>query len=147
MRETMLALVLALTTQAVAAEVYRWIDDAGNTVYSQIPPRDGRPVNVPRPAARPAEPAQAQKQLRDLQQRLEDSREDRQLATESLKKQQEKQKIKDENCRKARKNLAILRQQGRPRIRQPDGSYRRYTASETAQKIAEQERVIERDCR
>jgi len=138
--------LLSLPTFACAA-TYQWVDENGVTVYSQLPPpnqADARKVAPPPPPA--TTPKAAQDELRRLQQKLEDLREDRELQASAQKKESEKQQLRVENCRRARENLQILQQRSRQLIKQSDGTYKRYTPEEKAQKVAEYEAMIKRSC-
>ena len=129
------------------AATYQWVDENGVTVYSQLPPPNQQEVRKVGPPPPPAtSPKDAQQQLRNLQQRLADSREDRELQADTARKESENQQLRAENCRKARDNLRILQQRARQLIKQSDGSYRRYTPEEKAEKTAEYEAMIKKSC-
>ncbi len=130
-----------------SAATYQWVDENGVTVYSQLPPPNQANVRKVAPPPPPATaPKAAQDELRRLQQKLEDLREDRQVQASAQQKEAEKQQVRSENCRRARENLQILQQRSRQLIKQSDGSYKRYTPQEKAQKVAEYEAMIQRSC-
>jgi len=129
------------------AATYQWVDENGVTVYSQLPPPNQQEVRKVAPPPPPAtSPKDAQQELRNLQQRLADSREDREIKAGKAQKEAENQQVRAENCRKARENLRILQQRARQLIKQSDGSYRRYTPEEKAEKSAEYEAMIKKSC-
>ena len=148
MRTLYLPLLLGLSlSHAALAAMYKWTDSEGNTVFSQTRPPDGREARTVAPPPPPAEsPAEAQKRLHEMQQKLDDAREDRHLQAQQEQKALEEQHARQENCRKAKRNLQILEQRSRQLINAGDGQYRRYTPEEKAQKAAEYEAVIRRDC-
>jgi hypothetical protein len=129
------------------AATYQWVDENGVTVYSQLPPPNQSDVRKVAPPPPPATaPEAAQDELRRLQQKLEDLREDRELQVSTQQKEAEKQRVRTENCRRARENLLVMQQRSRQLIKQSDGTYKRYTPEEKAQKVAEYEAMIERSC-
>lgn len=141
-----LIIALACPVGAVAA-VYKWIDEDGNTVYSQIPPPKQREHSKVAPPPPPAvDPATAQRQLQEMQQRLEDSREDRELTAEKQDQEQAQRKARETRCAQARNNLRILQQRARQLINDGSGDYRRLSEEEKATKIARYQEVVKKDC-
>lgn len=148
MKNLALPLVLFVLSLPAVGGSYKWTDDDGNTVYSQIPPNDDRRVTRTDAPPPPAEnPQDAQRELQQLQQRLEDAREDRQLQAEKQREATQQDSVREQNCRKARTNLRSLREKARQLINTGDGQYRRYTPEERADMEARYQEVIERNCR
>lgn len=148
MNKLVLPLILFAISLPAGAGSYKWVDDDGNTVYSQIPPNDDRRVIRTDDPPPPGEKSQdAQRRLQELQQQLEDAREDRQLRAEKQREAAQENAVREENCRKARSNLRGLRERTRQLINNGDGEYRRYTPEERAALEARYREAIERDCR
>ena len=116
-------------------------------LYSQVPPPPEIQRRKVAPPPPPAEPESATRKFQDMQQKLEDLREDRELAGKERAKSEKKSANQAENCRRARANLTALQQSSRKRIQTKDGTVRVYTPEEKAQKMAEHKEVIARDCK
>jgi hypothetical protein len=112
----------ALLMTPLHAQVYQWKDSAGRTVVSDTPPpgvaaKDARVIGERQPAARGEKPADktsngksseapkttAEKDL-DFKKRQQEGRE----KAEKSAKEQKAQADREENCRRARGNLAAL---------------------------------------
>lgn len=148
--QTLLILLgLAVALPATAAKGYHlYYDENGQAVYSQFAPGEGKESTVVKPPPPPAEsPEVAQERLREQIQRLEDAREDQELAREKAAKEMADSKAAADRCSKARSNLAAFEGQARRLFRQPDGSFSRLTDEERQTKRAEMEKIIENDCR
>jgi hypothetical protein len=144
---SVLLIAALLATQPLWAAVYKWVDAEGNTVYSQVPPNDGQhPETVASPPPPAETPAEAQARLNALQQRLEDAREDRELADQAQQKSTREAAARRDNCAKARSNLQKLEQRARQLIGDGNGNYRRLTPEEKAKRAAEYKKIIQRDC-
>ena len=140
--------LVALTLSAAPwAKTYRWTDDAGNVVYSQIPPQDGRPSRVIGAPPPPAQsPEEAGRRLREGLQRLEDRKEDRELQEEKAAAQRRKAGERRRNCQAARQNLQALERPSRALFHNPDGSVTRLTPAQREARMAEARERIRRDC-
>lgn len=129
------------------AKMYMWYGDDGVPVYSQTPPPDGRATRDIKAPPPPAEaPAAAQQRLEEQLQKLEDAREDRELEKQEKAKAQTESETRRENCKAARKNLESLEARSRQLVRQPDGSFKRYTEEEKQALMDEQRKMIEKSC-
>jgi len=138
------ALLLACTAQA---GMYRWVDDNGMTVYSQTPPPD-RDAHTLKPLPPPAaSPEQAQRQLDQQLQQKNDYMEDRELAAEQRRNEQDERKLIEENCRRARSNLENLEDATRRLLLMPDGSYQRLTEEDRQQRMQEARELLDQHCR
>lgn len=115
-------LASALLTTSLQAQVYQWKDSAGRTVVSDTPPpgtaaKDARVIGDRQPLARGEKAADkaseekpteapkttAEKDL-DFKKRQQEARE----KAEKSAKEQKMQADREENCRRARGNLAAL---------------------------------------
>jgi hypothetical protein len=142
-----LAVSLSLAAGSIFADTYRWTDDNGQVIYSQIPPNDGRPftrIGAPPP---PADAEGSKARLDALRQSQADSREDRELAEEEQQKTAQQQAQIEENCATARRNLQSLQLGGRQLTRMPDGSVKRLEPAEREAKLQEARQYIEKHCR
>lgn len=136
--------ILSLVHPWSFAEVYKWVDKDGNTVYSQSKPAGsvkyetvGTPSKV--------DSARALKKLRD------DKIKSQKYLRQRLEKQSKKRKSAEDienskkNCDQARESLAGLQ---RPRISipQPDGSYVRLSEEERQKQIRKAQEQIREWC-
>jgi len=132
------------TVPAVFAAVYKWVDENGETIYSQSrPPGEVKYEEVGKPGK--VDSARALKDLRDEKIKADKLRRDR------MQKQAEQKKTKEEladvkkNCEMARGKLASL-QRPRAKILQPDGSRIRLNEEERQRQIKDAEGKIHEWC-
>lgn len=104
------------------AEMYRWLDQTGVTVYSQSPPPSGEATEIrkdPAPRASDVEAARTR-----LKQQLESEFDDREAETERSAKEAEKEESArrdSEACAAARSNLKTIENLGARRAVTPEG--------------------------
>lgn len=136
-------------TGLLLAQSYRWTDDQGNTVYSQIPPPDGREVKLVAPPPRPAElPENEQEKLEEQLKQVNEAEQKRQLERKALEEQRARDKYVKQQCTNARMNLETIN--NRPpqtQFQTSDGSYKRFTPEERAEQIKQATDTIEKYCR
>ena len=143
-----LALLLALMVTATAqAEIYRWVDENGVTVYSEMPPPDGEADRVKTAPAPSETPEETQQQLEADMQKLEDYREDKELAAERKQKEELSKQIDEENCRNAKDNLDKLIAASQRLLQMPDGNYVRLTEEQRQQRMEDARKNIDEYCK
>ncbi|MGV6826739.1 MAG: DUF4124 domain-containing protein [bacterium] len=145
-----IGLGVAVGIAPVAAETYRWVDDEGNTVYSQSPPPDDREVKSikPPPPPPPGETERMQQRLETLQEASDTRNKAAAKAAETERKEQDAAMALKKDCENSRKSLDIL--QSRPphsTFAQPDGTYKRYNAEEWHNRINELNKFLDENCR
>ncbi len=141
-----LILLTGLTTGSQAA-MYKWVDEDGQTVYSQTPPPSGQSTRI-KPPPPPAEtPEEARQRLNQRLQKFEDKAEDKELAGQKEAKDEELAEVFKRNCAAAQNNLFFLESNPRKLVGQPDGSYVRITEEERQQKMQEAREQVERFCK
>lgn len=130
-----------------SAEMYRWVDENGVTVYSQKPPPSGN-ARVIRPQAGPSAAEVAASRARENQaaERLADDAEDRMKAEEASKKDAEEKARKAQNCAAARKNLETMSNLGSRMVANEQGEYSRPTMEQRQADIRAAEEEIKRSC-
>lgn len=138
--------LLLLFSTALPAAMYKWVDENGETHYSQYPPpdRDYEALEPPPPPASDA--GQAQQELEGLLQRQDEERQARQTAEEEAAAAEQQAEQRQKACAAARHNLEILTTGGRKRITGPDGVARYLPEEERQAKIAEAQKQIEEYC-
>lgn len=135
------SLMLALSATAMAGQVYKWVDENGNTHFGAQPP-EGREAttintNVPQPKAAPAKPV-ATPSEEDAEQEAVDKK----VKQDVAKAEAERKAY----CEQTRANLAQLKNNPRLKIHEGD-EVKRMTEEERQAKIAEAEKNISEDCR
>jgi predicted lipid-binding transport protein (Tim44 family) len=138
------ALILGLITLPAAAAMYKWVDEEGNTHYSQTPP-PGRPAEtIAAPKAPPAPPRRE-----NVAEEPADGGGETSATEESGPSEAERRRIERENaarCREARQLLQ--RYETTPRIRVPDGDSFRYLSEEERQQhIRDARKIIQERCK
>jgi hypothetical protein len=102
--------VLLLLPAAAPAGSYKWVDEDGNTVYSQSrPPADARNVERVKEAPRPTEdPATASERTRQQSEALNERRDARNTETKDKKTAEDKEGQRKQVCEQLQKNLEVL---------------------------------------
>ena len=130
---SLIALIVLSTT--AQAEIYRWVDDLGNVVYSQSPPPDSRDVDtvkVPAPVQPEHPPEGAVEQAADAASPANPALDD---ATRKA------------YCETGKRNLKLLADSpGTSLFKTESGEAVRYTAEEVAIKIKENQAVVKAYC-
>jgi len=142
---TLFSIILALTTTAVGAAMYKWTDADGSTQYGQYPPAGVQAEHI-KAAPQPASPAQVgaspQQRLKELEQQQQKQTEKEAEAATAKQEAETKRK----NCEIAKKNLAGLQVGGHRLTRLPDGSYTRLSEEQRLSRVAEAEKNIKEYC-
>ncbi len=142
---------LLLTLTPVSAEMYKWTDATGQTVYSQNPPTQRDFTRIGAPTEKNAVTTRAvTEQQKHLEQRLRemyDRREDQELAAKKLAEQRAETKRRKANCTAATRNLQGLQALGRRRIKASDGNYYRPSEEKRQQMITEARARIKTYCK
>ena len=144
LRHACLFFVLLAFNNASFADIYKWVDDKGNTHYSQQPPRNQQAdiIKAPPPPARSAN--EAQKEIDTLIEKqhgtFEAKEEERRLAREA----EEEDKKREDYCRINKHNLQQYQDNPGRRMIDSDGNVIAPDEEQRIQKIAEiQQRLAE----
>ncbi len=135
-------LMLALSTTAMASQIYKWVDEQGVTHFGAQPPQgqQATTINTSAPPPRPAssEPAPTVEEQLDPEQAAIDKK-----VKEDVAKQEAERK---QYCENARTNLAQL--ENNPRLRIEDaGEVRRIDENERQERITELKKSIAENCK
>jgi len=100
---------------AHAAKVYKWVDSEGHVQYGERPPAgQGEQMKIPRSTSNASAPASTSSEKTDAASKFLDSVEsERKEKQEAAKKSDAENKMKTENCSKAKRYVASLSQGGR----------------------------------
>lgn len=133
------ALIVLMSTPAMAAQVYKWVDAQGVTHFGAQPPEGQQATSVnttiaPAPAAIPAKLPQVGV---DEEQQAIDEKVKKEVAAKEAERKQ--------YCEKMRTNLAQL--ENNPRLREEvNGEVRRLDENERQKRIAEAKKAIAENC-
>ncbi len=136
--------VLMLCTAAYAATVYKWNED-GRTIYSQTPPPPGIEFEIVIEKDLGKTKSVAKAEYRSSEIEFEERREQRLQKKTEEEVLKESNRIKQENCAIAQKNMESLTSRGQVTIKEGD-IYRKLTDEEKQAKIQETQASIDEYC-
>ena len=135
-RIRMAILIVCLLVSAVSwAEMYKWKDEEGNTVYSELPPSGDIDAEVITPPAK-VDTERALMNLRNEKIRSEKLLRQRQTKKEDQQQVAEAKARKEENCRRAQARLRSFATRPTVQLEQADGSNVRATEEQRQEQIA-----------
>ena len=137
-------IILSLVYEPASAEVYKWVDKDGKTVYSQSKPSGNVKYETVGPPA-DVDSARALKQLRDDKIRSQKYMQERERAQSEREQKKTKSSEREKNCNLARENLASL-QPPRISVKLPDGSFTRMSEEERQSRIKQAQAKIQEWC-
>ncbi|MCU7960926.1 MAG: DUF4124 domain-containing protein [gamma proteobacterium symbiont of Bathyaustriella thionipta] len=138
------ATLIVLLPLSAHAKMYKWVDENGQTIYSQTPPA-GQAVEIIK-AAPPPPPSSNQSPTNDLLQRAADLQEDRELAKQKAAKQKQEAQQNKANCEAARHNMSGLN--GPPnRLYRLNGEYTRLTPEQRVSEKEKMQKNIKKFCK
>jgi hypothetical protein len=135
-------LMLALSTTAIASQIYKWVDDKGVTHFGAQPPQGQESTTIntaaPPPRSTSSAPSPSVEEQLDPEQAAIDKK-----VKEDVAKQEAERK---QYCENARTNLAQL--ENNPRLRVDDGGeVRRIDENERQERITELKKSIAENCK
>jgi hypothetical protein len=141
------ALFAAWAWLPLQADMYRWVDEHGGTVYSESPPPSGQAVELePPPPPPPGEVRAAEAREKSAIERAFDAQEDRKRAAQDKAKQEAAAEQRTTSCAAARQNLETLQNLGARPVRMPNGQSHHLSEQEKAAKIHEAREQIAKYC-
>jgi hypothetical protein len=142
-----LAAALLAWQITASAEIYRYVDENGEVVYSQTPPPDGNATTItPAPGPSAAEAAAARERLRRQLEERFDRRSAEDRAAEEAEQEAARAEQRKQNCRAARTNLTTLQNLGPRRLELPDGRVVRPNAEQHRRLIEDAQGHIRDHC-
>ena len=135
-------LMLALSTTAMASQIYKWVDDKGVTHFGAQPPQGQESTTIntaaPPPRSTSSAPSPSVEEQLDPEQAAIDKK-----VKEDVAKQEAERK---QYCENARTNLAQL--ENNPRLRVDNGGeVRRIDENERQERITELKKSIAENCK
>lgn len=145
-KQVCLALLSLLISFSASAEIFKWVDENGQTHYSQSPPESGEAETIDVPPPPPIAPesdnnevdALIEKQQADEQAELE--------AQEKAEQEAEREAQLATNCQVATDNLRGYQNNPGRRVIDEDGNAARLSEEERQQKIQELQDKIDLYC-
>tara|TARA_R110002111_G_scaffold208904_2_gene272924 strand:- start:1267 stop:1722 length:456 start_codon:yes stop_codon:yes gene_type:complete len=139
-------IVILFIANTAYAEVYKWVDNAGQTHYSQLPPTQYEADIIKTRPGPKVEPAQSQQAVDTM---IEQQATDAALREENkIKKTQqaEQRETKSKNCEIAKSNLTKYQNKPNGRTRNAAGEYIRIDENDRQQKIKQLKQDIQKYC-
>jgi hypothetical protein len=142
------AIFLLLTSFGATAEMYKYIDENGQVVYTQFRPGPGVEAETIRGPAPPPSSAKATRQelIDDLVNQAE-TREDRKAAEIEAEQEKTRNNQLKQNCEAARKNLEYLQGQDKRTLVDSDGKAIKMSDAQRQQQIKKAREIVEQDCK
>lgn len=145
-RHLCLALIALLLSFSVNAQIYKWVDDNGQTHYSQEPPASGDAQKIEAPPPPPIDPDEARKDVEALIEQQQAAEKAEHEAEQKAQQQAEQEAILQENCRVARENLRLYQNNPGRRVMDEDGNVTRLREEDRQQKMQEFQEQIDLYC-
>lgn len=139
---------VSLTSFAVQAEMYRYIDEDGQVVYSQFRPAPGvEATTVGAPPPPPSSAGETRQELFDSMQRRIDEKQDQANAEEEAAAKEAEELRRQKNCNAARYNLENLTAQDNRILLDRDGKEMTLSDSQRKKAIQKARDEMARDCK
>ena len=126
------------------AVMYKWVDEQGNTHYSQTPPNSDVEVKTIKPPPK-VDTEAASKALEEQNKKVSELREKRLAEAEEQEKTDSEKAEKDKNCQQAKDRLASY-QRPRVNLENSDGTIRTVSEEERQAEIKKSKEYIEKAC-
>ncbi len=138
------SLLLAVFCMPVNAEIYKWVDEHGETHYSQKKPGDGVEVSTVKPPPRVDTEAALQEKQRKLREEQERNKV-KLKKSEAERKAREETALKKSNCDKAKARVTSMQ---RPRVNMVDaqGNRTRISEEQRQKQLAEAQKAVKEHC-
>lgn len=141
-----LAGISLLLANTALAEMYRYLDEKGQVVYSQTPPPKGKATLIkppPPPPSQAAKPADEDAKAEDQEGQPAD---EAPKSAEEETRDKESQRIKEQNCKQAREALKQYTDPKYGFVRTPDGRFEELTKERRIQGRKDTEQRIKEFC-
>ena len=144
---SLVAIALTLASTGAGAAMYKWTGSDGRVEYGQFPPPG---VQAERISASGTTKKVEPQKVTPPEQRVDELEAEQHKQDEQDKEAAEREQRaaqRERNCETARKNLAVLKEEGHHRVRLPDGTVTHLSDEEKQQRIARNEQAIkDNDC-
>lgn len=133
-----------LLCSGVNAEIYKWVDENGQTHFTQQPPASGQAETIEVPPPPPLDDSASE--VQELIEQQEAAEKSAQEARQEQQAEAERQAAIERNCAIARDNLKLYQDNPGRRMVDEEGNVYRLTEEERQQKIEESRQQIEEFC-
>lgn len=147
MRSITLLFTLIFSCYLSAAQVYKWVDEDGQTHFSQFPPEQKNADKIDVNAPKSANSKAAAENLEKMRQTLREQAVDRVTETEDEKKAAAEAERMAENCKKAKQQLLDLQNNGRIFRTLENGDREWYDEKGRAELIANAQKQVDKYCK
>jgi len=145
-RQSCFLFITLVLVNTAYADVYKWVDDEGNTNYSQQAPKDQQVELIKAPPPPALSPEIAQQQVDELIEQqnslTQAKQEQRQLDKQAASDKQQR----EDYCKTSRQNLQQLKNSPGRRMVDAEGNVTRPSEEERQQKIAKLQQDIQENC-
>ena len=132
---------------ATLAEMFKWIDDAGNVHYGDTPPVKNQAEKMqPPPAADEKEAQRIQQRTQKILQNQQQLDASRARDVQAAKKNNSSKISIEKRCKRAQVELVFFKKRGKHSILDEEGNLTRIKSTERKQKISELESFISEYC-
>lgn len=129
------------------AAIYKWVDENGQTVYSETPPPKGTATTrLKEPPPPPVDPNAAMESLRNQAKAFEQRQEEQNKTENDTRQSAEREKQIQKNCEQLRKNLEVLTTNNQVREQTGDEQHRVLAEEERQARIKETRELIQKEC-
>ncbi|MGM0563255.1 MAG: DUF4124 domain-containing protein [Pseudomonadota bacterium] len=142
------ALAMALSANTAWAKMYKWVDDEGQTHYTQTPPPEyAREQGSVAPPPPPSEsPEKAAERFEKMRKNLQEDIEAEQKAEEEQKESRKAAKEQADRCKKAKTWLRQLENNARLREVNEDGEYVVLDDSVRQERLDKARELVKKEC-
>lgn len=137
--------IMLFLSSATSAEMYKWIDENGNTHYSQSPPVSDVEVETIAPP-KSVDTDSAQKNLQGNLEKANTLRDERLLAQEEKEKEKLEKEQQKEQCQQLKQKLNTLQARARANKKDDDGNIVKMTEEERQGIINDTKQRIDDKC-
>ncbi len=145
MQSMVLLVLLFFVAFNTHAEMYKWVDEEGNTHYSQSPPPGDVEVQTIKPPPKVKSDTAAESQD-DSEDKTDASGAEDKISAENQAALDKNAEINKRNCEIAKKNLVTVKDNPRVFSTDADGTRRRIGEDERQEKIAAAQKAIADYC-
>jgi aspartate-semialdehyde dehydrogenase len=148
MSKTLIALLFFLFLPgAVIAELYKWVDDAGNVHYGDTPPSKIQSEKMkPAPAADEKEAQRLKQRTDKILQQQNEAEVSRTKEKQALKKGESEKMSIEKRCKYANAELVFYKKRGKHTVLDQEGNLTKVNPAERKQKITELKSFIDENC-
>ena len=137
-----------LISAAIQADVYRWVDENGVTVYSQVPPpADVQKKKIEAPPAPPVTEKEAWSEVNQPWKKMRDREDLIKEQSTADSEQLQKQQAREKNCETAQRSIEELSNADLKFIRKSDGTIERLSADERRKQLSKAREMEKEHCK